>query len=200
MSFFKMLLLVFSPWIAFLLVAHGSLFRLKLGIIVAAVLTLVMVVTRLHRGAIMWAGVIFFSYVLVAVVLMNNMWTARYMGILATGALSAGTWMSIALKRPFTLEYAREHADPSLWNSPSFLRTNYMLTLMWAAAFTINAILAWLKSVHFAMSGWVYETMSYGLLVLAMFASTWYPQYVRRRREVSSSQMMARGRDLAGRE
>lgn len=181
MSFFKMLL-VFAPWIAFLVIAHGSLFRLKLGIVVAAVLTVVMVVTRLHRGAIMWVGITFFSFALVAVVLLNNMWTVRDMGILANGALAAAVWIGIALKRPFTLEYAREHTDPSLWHSPSFLRTNYILTLMWAVTFTINATLSWQRSFEPIMPGWAYETSSYSLLVLAMFISTWYPQFVRRRR------------------
>ena len=91
MSFFKMLL-TFAPWIAFLIIARDSIFRLKLGIIVAAVLTVVMAVTRLHRGVIMWVGIIFFSYALAAVALLNNMWTVRYMGVLANGALAGGTW------------------------------------------------------------------------------------------------------------
>jgi hypothetical protein len=165
---------------------------------VAAALTVVMVVTRLHRGAIMWVGIIFFSYLLAVVVVLNNMWTVKYMAVLANGALAAGTWMSIAARRPFTLEYAREHTDPSLWNSPVFLRTNYLLTLMWAVAFSIDASLAWLRSVQPAMPGWAYEAISYGLLILAMLVSTWYPQYVRRQREAASSEMAARGGNLAG--
>ncbi len=185
MSFFVMLL-SFAPWIAFLIIAGGSLFRLKLGIIVAALLMVVMAVTRLHRGVIMWVGIVFFSYALAAVVLLNNMWTVRHMGFLANAALAMGIWVGIALKRPFTLEYAREHTDSSLWDSPLFLRTNYLLTEMWAVVFSINATLAWHRSVRPAMPGWAYETVSYSLLVSAMFISTWYPQYVRRRRAGSA--------------
>jgi len=55
MSFFK-LLLVFAPWLAFLFIARGSLFRLKLGLVVAIVLSIVMGITRLHRGVILWAS------------------------------------------------------------------------------------------------------------------------------------------------
>jgi hypothetical protein len=199
MSFFKMLL-TFAPWIAFLIIARDSIFRLKLGIIVAAVLTVVMVVTRLHRGVIMWVGIIFFSYALAAVALLNDMWTVRYMGVLANGALAGGTWVGIALKRPFTLEYAREHADPSLWDDPLFLRTNYFLTVTWAMAFTINATLAWQRSVRPVMPGWAYETISYTLLVSAMFISTWYPQYVKRRREASGAQVDGRSGNILNRE
>ncbi|HXZ87671.1 MAG TPA: hypothetical protein VEF07_03805 [Candidatus Binataceae bacterium] len=196
MSFFKMML-VFAPWIAFLIIARGSLFMLKLGIIVAAILTAVMVITRLHRGVIMWAGIVFFSYAFIAVALLNNMWTVRYMGVLANVALAGGTWLGLALRRPFTLEYAREHTDKSVWDDPLFVRTNYLLTLAWAIAFSINAALAWQRSVRAAMPAWAYESISYTLLVSVMFASTWYPQYVRRRREAARQQVDGAGKASA---
>lgn len=182
MSFFKMLF-SFAPWICFLIIAHDSMFRLKLGIIVAAVLSVVMAVIRLHRGVIMWVGILFFLYAIVAVVFLNDMWAVRHMGVLANGALAAGVWAGIVMKRPFTLEYAREHTDPSLWENPVFLNTNYILTTIWAVVFTINASLAWQRSTRPALPGWGYETISYSLLVSAMFASTWYPQYGKKRRE-----------------
>lgn len=187
MSFFKMLF-CFAPWIFFLIIAHGSMFRLKLGIIVAAVLSVVMAVKRLHRGAIMWASILFFFYAIVAVVFLNYMWAVRHMGVLANGALAVSVWAGIALKRPFTLEYAREHTDPSLWEQPSFLRTNYLLTTIWAVVFSINAFLAWQRSIQPAMPSWAYETISYSLLVSAMFVSIWYPQYLKKRREAHIEQ------------
>lgn len=105
-SFLKMLL-SFAPWLFFLIIAQHSMFRLKLGIIGAAVLTVVMAVTRLHRGVIMWVGILFFSCAIVAVVFMNDMWA--------------------------------------------------------------------------------YETVSYSLMVSAMFISTWYPEHLRRRRNVQAA-------------
>ena len=39
MSFLK-LLLAFLPWLSFLVIAHGSLFRLKLGLVVALILSM----------------------------------------------------------------------------------------------------------------------------------------------------------------
>lgn len=182
MSFFKMLF-GFAPWISFLIIAQHSIFRLKLGIIVAAILCIVMAVTRLHRGVIMWVGILFFLYAIVSVVFLNNMWAVRYMGVLANGSLAVGVWTGIALKRPFTLEYAREHTDPSLWQQPVFLCTNYRLTTIWAMVFTINAFLAWQRSIQPALPSWAYEFISYSLLVSAMFASTWYPQHLKKRSE-----------------
>lgn len=186
-SFLKMLL-SFAPWLFFLIIAQHSMFRLKVGIIGAAVLTVVMAVARLHRGVIMWVGILFFTYAIVAVVLLNNMWAVHYMGALANGALAVGTWTGMALKRPFTLEYAREHTDPSLWKNPAFLRTNYLMTTIWGVVFTVNASLAWQRSIQPTMPDWVYEAITYILLVSAMFISTWYPDYLRRRRNVQAAQ------------
>ncbi len=181
MSFLK-LLLAFAPWLSFLVIAHGSLFRLKLGLVVALVLSVVMGITRLHRGVILWAGLLFFTFATSAVVLFNNMWTAKHMGILASGALAAFTWLTIVLKKPFTLDYAREHTDPSLWNSPVFINTNIVITSFWGSVFIINTVLAWGKMKSFVLSELGYEIISYSLLTGAVAFTTWYPGYVRRRR------------------
>jgi len=45
--------------------------------------------------------------------------------------------LSLALGHPFTLQYAKEKVRPSLWNSPRFLRTNYVLSGAWALAFAV---------------------------------------------------------------
>jgi len=53
--------------------------RLKLGIIVAAIMTVVMAVTRLHRGVIMWGKVtVSLAYAIVAVVFLKDMWAVHY--------------------------------------------------------------------------------------------------------------------------
>ncbi len=70
-----------------------------------------------------------------------------------------------------------------LWNNPLFLRTNYLLTGIWAVVFSSNALLAWQRGSHPVLPAWLYETINYCLLVGAMFLSTWYPAHLRRKRE-----------------
>jgi hypothetical protein len=183
MSFFKMLL-AFSPWLSFLFIARDSLFRLKLGLVVALVLSVAMGITRLHRGVILWAGLLFFTYATVAVALFNNMWTTQHMGIMANGVLATSTWLTIVLKKPFSLDYAREHTDPSLWVSPLFIRTNVVITSVWGLIFTVNTVLAWGKMEHFILSELGYEVITYTLLIGTVAFTNWYPNYVRRRREL----------------
>jgi len=44
---------------------------------------------------------------------------------------------SMAIRQPFTLQYARQQVDPVYWNSPRFIRANYAITAGWAVAFAI---------------------------------------------------------------
>ncbi|MHC1712826.1 MAG: hypothetical protein AB9872_11830 [Solidesulfovibrio sp.] len=181
MNFLKMLL-VFAPWLAFLFIAQGSIVRLKIGLLVALVLCVVMGVARVHRGILLWAGLLFFSYASVAVILFNHFWTERYMGVLACGVLAVSVWVSLLIKKPFTLDYAREHVSKSLWNDPNFIRTNVLITALWGTVFTVNVFLAWGKLVRFAFPAVAYEVVSYGLLFGTMAFSTWYPNYIRQKR------------------
>ena len=45
--------------------------------------------------------------------------------------------ISIALRQPFTLQYAQERVAPEMWSEPGFLRTNYVITAAWAAALAL---------------------------------------------------------------
>jgi len=182
MSFFKMLF-SFAPWICFLAIAHGSLFRLKLGLAVALVVSIIMGVLRLHRGVILWAGLAFFVYATVAVFAFTHMWTVQHMGILANGALALSTWYTVAIGKPFTLDYAREHADPSLWNHPAFIRTNVIMSSVWGVCFTIGMTIAYFKMTNEgARPEWQFEVLNYAFMVSTMFFTTWYPGYVKRQR------------------
>ena len=85
MGFLK-LVLAFAPWLSFLIIAHGSMFRLELGLGIALALSILMGVLKLHRGVILWVGLAFFSAASILVIGFQNMWTVRYMGVLANGA------------------------------------------------------------------------------------------------------------------
>ncbi len=48
--------------------------------------------------------------------------------------------VSMAVGRPFTLQYAREQVSPEFWDSPEFVRTNYVITAVWAFAFVVMVV------------------------------------------------------------
>ena len=142
MSFLK-LVVSFAPWIAFLIIARDTLHRVEVGLVVALVLSVVMALLRLHRGVIMYVGLAFFTAAAIAVLAFHDMWTVKHLGVLANGALALGSWITLLIGKPFTLEYARQHTDPAKWTDPLFVRTNVQLTAVWTAAFTFNTAVAW---------------------------------------------------------
>jgi hypothetical protein len=177
LSFLK-LLLAFAPWLAFLIIARDSVFRLKLGLIAALVLSVAMGLARLHRGIVLWVGLAFFGYATLAVVVFGDMWATQHMGVLANGVLAAGAWVTVAVGKPFTLDYAREHTDPALWHHPSFIRNNVLVTSVWATAFTANTVLAWGKMVKFLAPEWQYEVLSYIVLVATAAFTAMYTRHL----------------------
>lgn len=56
------------------------------------------------------------------------------------GSLTFLILASLAMRAPFTLQYAREQVPSDFWATPLFLRANYMLTAIWGIAFAITAI------------------------------------------------------------
>jgi hypothetical protein len=48
--------------------------------------------------------------------------------------------VSIIVRQPFTLQYAKEEVSKELWTHPEFLRTNYRLSAIWGAAFGVMVL------------------------------------------------------------
>lgn len=55
------------------------------------------------------------------------------------GSLTLIVLASLAMRAPFTLQYAREQVPSDFWATPLFIRTNYMLTAVWGIAFAVTA-------------------------------------------------------------
>ncbi|MCW2284057.1 hypothetical protein M2323_001670 [Rhodoblastus acidophilus] len=180
MSLIKMLV-AFAPWIAFLILAHGDLLQIKIALFVAFVVNVGMALTKLHRGALMWAGNVFFLFALAAVGWFENLWVLRHLGVLANGALAAGVLGGMLAGKPFTLEYAKQNVDESRWRDPLFLRTNQILTGVWGAIFTLNAALAWAKSQHALLPDFAFEMLNYTGLIAAALFTRWYAALMHRK-------------------
>ena len=182
------LLFAFSPWIAFWIIAGGhSMLRLQVGICVAAVMVVLMGLTRMHRGLILWAGVAFFSFALVAVVALKNMWVIHHLGILASGTLFMATMISIVVGQPFTESYARDHVPSESWDSPAFIRSCYTVTGVWGTIFLINTMVNVVKSYHPELGEWLFRGVELSILVSGAVITTTYASRSRRSRELEST-------------
>lgn len=177
------LLLAFSPWIAFWIISAGhSMLSLKIGICVATLLVIVMGLTRLHRGAILWAGVIFFPFALVSVAWLQDKWVIHHLGVLASGTLFVTTVVSILSGHPFTEDYAREHVPREMWDSPVFIRSCYVLTSFWGAIFLANTLVNLAKLYRPDSGELLFRAVELGLIISGVLFTTIYARLSRSKR------------------
>lgn len=90
--------------------------------------------------------------------------------------------LSMALRRPFTLQYAREQVDPALWDTREFIRTNYIITTVWAFAFAVMAVAEAALLFVPAMPQRAGIITIILALVGAMKFTGWYPERLQRQR------------------
>ena len=181
------LLFSFAPWIAFLILAGPSLLRLKIAVVVASVITIAMWIGKFQKGIILWGSVLFFSWALIAIIGLQHMWTIRHLGVLSNGTLAAMTIISMLIRKPFTIEYAKAKTSPDRWTSPLFIKTNYVLTGVWGAVFLINMALSSLEMNAPSVDKGVYEMATYSFMFVAVLFSTFYPDFMKRRAQERAS-------------
>lgn len=86
---------------------------------------------------------------------------------------------SLAIRRPFTLQYAREATDiaPALW--PDFVRANYVITCVWTLAFMLmvmaNVLLIYIPGLPL----WSGIAFAFTARNSALYFTRWYPDHLR---------------------
>lgn len=145
-------LIGFAPWIVYGFIATGDEWRW--GAIAGLVIALVLVVVD-RRGGKAWdqmvietSAAVFFAVLTVYSLIRPQSALTLYGPALVNAWLAVTAWGSLAIRRPFTLGIARTRAPESVWRTPAFYRVNAIITTVWAASFTIAAlVLAWVLAV-----------------------------------------------------
>lgn len=175
-----------SPWIVYALIEGGG--RLEESSAIAFGIALAIVIIGMLRGnrpkLLEWTDVIFFAALAIFVAVASDdthAWLERWSGEIANLALVVIALGSIAVRQPFTLAYAKENVPREMWDNPTFLRTNYLITWAWAIAFLIEAGSGFvgdlvLDDSNNLWTGWIIQT--FPLIIAAQF-TIWYPQRVR---------------------
>ena len=86
---------------------------------------------------------------------------------------------SLAIGKPFTIQYARERVEPALWNTPLFLSINRRITLAWSLAFAIMCA-ADLLAMYVSSVPWPIDLLLVGFAIAgATWFTSWYPAHRR---------------------
>jgi hypothetical protein len=70
-------------------------------------------------------------------------WSIMGVRLVVDAGLLLIVLVSLAIRKPFTLQYAREQVPQEFWTSREFLRTNDVITSVWALAFAAMVAADW---------------------------------------------------------
>ncbi len=88
---------------------------------------------------------------------------------------------SIAIRKPFTLQYAREVVDAETLELPGFLQANYAIAWAWAACFLLMMIGNILMIYVPGLPLWSGLAIAFAARSTAVYFTKWYPDYRRAR-------------------
>ncbi len=87
------------------------------------------------------------------------------------------TLTSIVIRRPFTLQYAREVVDAEIARLPGFIRANYIITWAWTGSMLLmmigNIAMIYLPGLPL----WSGLLIAFAARNSAVYFTKWYPQY-----------------------
>jgi hypothetical protein len=176
------LLLSLSPFaVFFALMRLGSPLAGLGGALAASALLCLGMRVRGRSVKILEAGSLVVFGLLTAVTLAAApRWTVATVRLAVDVGLLAIVLVSLAIDRPFTLQYAREQVPEAFWASPIFLSINRAITWTWAGTFAVlvaaDAAAEWVPAVPLAVDVGAAVTAFLG----AAWFSRWYPARVRR--------------------
>ena len=104
-------------------------------------------------------------------------WSVSAVKLTVDGGMLAIALASLAIRFPFTLQYARESVDAETAALPGFLKANYIITSAWAAAFLLmvitNVLMIYLPSLPL----WCGLAVALAARNSALYFTKWYPKY-----------------------
>jgi len=173
-----------APWVLFSLFATPG--RYEEAVCAALGLTLLMLWVGSRRGISIHSlevfGVAFFAILAVVGLTASAgtiQWLELWAGELTNVALALFACATLIARRPFTVAYAKERAPQEYWDSALFLHINYAISAVWAAAFTVSAIVGFIGDValHDSNNFWTGWVLQIATLFFALAFTEFYPAY-----------------------
>jgi intracellular septation protein A len=136
----------FLPWIAFPAAATVLDWRLAAALAFAVALA---GSARRHADTFGVAAMVFFGGLTVVAFADPTSAIHHFVPALTPATLALAAAVSIAVRRPFTMPFAKRVAPREFWETPMFMHINVVLSAVWATSFAaMAAVNAVVLSMH----------------------------------------------------
>ncbi len=180
--------LAILPYVAFFLVVRAmpsAVHAVEIGLWAAFATGLanLALMRRLGRKAtLLQTGTLaLFALLAMTSAITHWQWTMTEMRLAMDGGFLAIILASVALGRPFTMEYARRRVPEAFWGTKLYMTVNRHITLAWAAAFALLAADTGADLWHPDLPIWFDLLVSLAVMATAIRFTIWYPGFARRR-------------------
>ncbi|MFE1170955.1 hypothetical protein [Streptomyces sp. NPDC058773] len=173
----------FIPWLVFAGVSTaGWQWGALAGLATAVVLLIVdrAAGLSLDLRLLEYGTLVFFTALAVLAFARPDSALKLYGSALSMGWLALIAWVSIAVRRPFTMGMARRVAPPEVWHTRVFRHINVVLTAVWALSFTLCALAQAAASAYGWNAAFSILIQLAGFVLPARFTAA-YPERVRAR-------------------
>jgi len=173
------ILLAFAPFIVFVIMER--LFGVSAGLAAGAVVSAAMLLrdwlTPGRTVKILEVGtVLLFGGLTIYAFMTDANWSIAAVRLRVDAGLLLIVLASIALRSPFTLQYAKQEVARDLWQTPRFAHVNYVITTAWATAFAVMVIADLVMTYATTVPHSVGIVMTIAALYAAVKFTAWYPQ------------------------
>lgn len=177
------LFLILAPFGAFALLTMVASSAVSL-FVAAAIAVGTMAYDLIRGGSIKMlasGSVLLFTALGCYITLVDGGWSSVAVRLAVDGGVLAIALLSLMIRLPFTLQYAREQVDAEIQKTPGFLTVNYVLTWAWIAAFLLMLVADMLMIYAPSLPLWTGFVVAFAARNSAVYFTKWYPQYRTRR-------------------
>jgi hypothetical protein len=155
----------------------------QISLFAAAAICLAVIAIDIARGrSVKMLGtgsVIVFSGIGAYVTLIDPNLSSSAVKLAADVGVLAVSLGSLAIRKPFVLQYALEEVDVETAKLPGFLKTTYLITWAWTGAFVLMIIGNALTIYVPGFPIWSGLVIAFAARNSAAYFTSWYPQYRR---------------------
>jgi hypothetical protein len=163
----------------------------SISLFAAACVALATIVYDLSRGGsikmLASGSAILFGALGCYVTFVDSSWSTPALRLAVDAGVLAISLLSIAIRFPFTLQYAREEVDAETAKLPGFRQASYIITWVWTAAFVLMVIANILLIYIPGLPLWAGIAIALAARNSALLFTKWYPKH---RREIAARQAL----------
>ena len=173
----KNLVLGFLPWFIYFFGAGYGNKGLELGIIGAIISILIVnLKDKKIKNILDLCTIFFFVFLLIVGVILKHPWFVKNAYWFSTLILAIIILLTILIKKPFTINYAKESVPEEFWDSELFIKTNYFISISW---FFCMIVVTYVSYAYSGAISYVLQALSFaGVVFFSIKFPNWYSKKI----------------------